>query len=70
MKICYETHLRRYSKLPKPMLIIRCQPMDHAMTYKYFGLKTVQMNRCVLSAVHDAITARRLMAIKAVMLEM
>lgn len=36
------------------------------MQYKYFGENTVQMNKCVLSAVHAAITNATLIATKTV----
>lgn len=34
------------------------KPSVHAIEYKYFGLNTVQMNKCVRKMVHDSITAR------------
>jgi hypothetical protein len=55
--------------LPRPMLTIICHPILHAMEYRYFGLKTVQMKRCVRSAVHAAITATKLTATNAVLQE-
>lgn len=36
------------------------------MLYRYFGLKTVQMKRCVRSIVHAAMTEKRLPATKTV----
>ena len=46
------------------MLIQRCCPRLHAILYKYFGENTVQMNRCVLNAVHASITDDMLLAVK------
>ena len=66
----YVIPLSKENALPTQTLIARCHPMDHAIAYRYFGLKTVHMNKCVRSAVQDAITARRLNETKAVMAEM
>ena len=44
------------SKLPRMTLMQRCCPILHAMVNKYFGEKTVQMNKCVLKAVHASMT--------------
>ena len=40
----------------------RCCPMLHAILYKYFGENTVQMNKCVLKAVHASMTKNTLLA--------
>lgn len=44
----------------------RCMPRLHAMLYRYFGENTVQMKRCVLSAVQATMTATRLAAVNTV----
>lgn len=54
------------NKPPKATLINKCCPKLHAMQYKYFGENTVQMNKCVLSAVHAAMTNATLIATKTV----
>ena len=36
------------------------------MQYKYFGEKTVQINRCVLNAVHAAMTKATLIVVNSV----
>lgn len=41
---------------PKPSVTPNCHAIPHAIANKYFGLNTVQMNRCVLSAVQLAMT--------------
>lgn len=40
-----------------PVEMAKCCATLHAIAYKYFGLNTVQMNRCVRSAVHASMTA-------------
>ena len=54
------------SRLLSPILIQICWPMLHAMLYRYFGEKTVHMNKCVLNAVHASITNRTLLETKVV----
>ena len=48
------------SKLPHTTLTPKCCPKLQAMLYKYFGLKTVQIKRCVLKSVQAAITNAKL----------
>ncbi len=48
-------------RLPYPKVTQRCCPTLHAILYKYFGEKTVQMKRCVLKAVQASITASTLL---------
>ena len=51
----------QYNKLPTPTLTTKCCPKLQAILYKYFGEKTVQINKCVLSNVQAAITKNRLL---------
>lgn len=44
------------NKLPNPTLTTKCCPKLHAILYKYFGLNTVQINKCVLSTVQAPMT--------------
>lgn len=52
--------------LPNTILTQRCCPRLHAMLYRYFGEKTVQMNKCVLNIVHARMTKNMLAAVKVV----
>lgn len=54
------------SSLPIPTHTNKCHPTAQAIAYKYFGEKTVQMNRCVRRSVQAAMTATKLAAVKVV----
>ena len=64
--ITYPLFPSAQSSLPNPQQTIKCQPTAQAIAYKYFGEKTVQMNKCVRNNVQAAITATKLAAVKVV----
>jgi len=54
------------SRLPNPTFMQRCCPRLHAVLYKYFGEKTVQMKRCVRKSVQAPMTKNKLLVTKRV----
>lgn len=52
-------YLAHQNKPPKSTLTPKCHPTPQAMANKNLGLKTVQINRCVLNTVQAAMTATK-----------
>lgn len=53
---CYQLP-SHHTKPPSPIVTPKCQAIPQAIANRYFGLNTVQMNKCCLSTVHASITA-------------
>ncbi len=56
----------RHTSPPNPTVMPKCHAVPHAMAKRYFGLKTVQINKCVLNAVQLAMQLASITPVKSV----